>query len=150
MRTGMTVGDCAAPNASSAKRGEVAERAACPERFTRARPSSNAREDSCPCVAAAVEEAILVVVGSGFAVRLDDADLGECRFHRRTLIDGVEPAREIGVVLPLHALSIVVACPWEGGDVGDGILLPAEIGRLPEPRLQHLVEAFYFRRIAPH
>src|SRR5262245_65539908 len=103
-----------------------------------------------PGVAAAIEEAVLVVVGGGLAVRLDGADLGERSLHRRALVDGVEPAREIGIVLPLHALGVVVARPWEGRHVGDGVILAAEIGHLAEPRLQHLVEAPYFRRVAGH
>src|SRR5262249_3741772 len=101
-----------------------------------------------PGVAAAVEEAVLIVVRGGLAVRLDGADLGERGLHRGALVDGVEPAREIGIVLPLHALGVMVARPWEGRHVGDGVILAAEIGRLSEPRLQHLVEALYFRRVA--
>src|SRR5262249_52005901 len=107
-----------------------------------------ARQTSRPGVAAAVEEAVFVVVRGGLAVRLDGADLGERGLHRGALVDGVEPAREIGIVLPLHALGIMVARPWEGRHVGDGVILAAEIGRLAEPRLQHLVEALYFRRVA--
>src|SRR5262249_46454248 len=53
-----------------------------------------------PGVAAAVEEAVLVVVGGGLAVRLDGGDLGERGLHRGALADGVEPAREVGIVLP--------------------------------------------------
>src|SRR5262249_58412865 len=98
-------------------------------------PLHTTRGTSRPGVAAAIEEAVLVVVGGGLAVRLDGADLGERGLHRRALVDGVEPAREIGIVLPLHALGIVVARPWEGRHVGDGVILAAEIGHLAEPRL---------------
>src|SRR5215475_11865744 len=103
-----------------------------------------------PRVAAAIEETVLVVVGCGFAVGLDDADLGERSLDRRTLVDGVEPAREIRVVVPFHALGVVVARPGESRNVCDRIVLAAEIGRLAEPRLQHLIEALYLRRIARH
>src|SRR5262249_27428410 len=110
----------------------------------------NPRLTSRPGVAAAIEEAVLVFLRGGLAVRLDGADLGERGLHRGALVDGVEPAREIGIVLPLHALGSVVASPGEGRDIGDGVILAAEIGHLAEPRLQHLVEALYFRRIAGH
>src|SRR5262245_43772279 len=110
----------------------------------------SARETSGPGVAAAIEEAVLVVVGGGLAVRLDGADLGERGLDRGALVDGVEPAREIGIVLPLHALGVVVARPWEGRDIGDGEILAAEIGHLAEPRFQHLVEALDLRRVAGH
>src|SRR5215510_16041613 len=52
-----------------------------------------ARQTSRPGVAAAVEEAVFVVVRGGLAVRLDGADLGERGLHRGALVDGVEPAR---------------------------------------------------------
>src|SRR3984893_4079545 len=110
----------------------------------------SARATSRPGVAAAVEEAVLVVVRGGLAVRLDGADLGERGLHRGALVDGVEPAREIGIVFPFHALGVVVARPWIGRDIGDGVLLAAEVGHLAEPRLQHLVEALYFRGVAAH
>src|SRR3984893_870060 len=53
----------------------------------------SARATSRPGVAAAVEEAVLVVVRGGLAGRLDGADLGERGLHRGALVDGVEPAR---------------------------------------------------------
>src|SRR6516225_2199392 len=59
----------------------------------------SARATLRPGVAAAIEEAVLVVVGGGLAVRLDGADLGERGLDRGALVDGVEPAREIGIVL---------------------------------------------------
>ena len=83
-----------------------------------------------PRVLAAIEEAILLVVVRGFAVRFDRADLGERGLHRRPLVDRLEPAREIGIVLPLHALGVVIARPREGGDVGDRVFVAAEIRRL--------------------
>src|SRR5439155_18805438 len=88
------------------------------------------RATSRPGVAAAVEEAVLVVVRGGLAVRLDGGDLGERSLHRGALADGVEPASEVGIVLPFHALGVVVARPWLGRDVGDGVLLAAEVGHL--------------------
>src|SRR5262245_50247729 len=93
---------------------------------------------SCPRVTAATEETVLLIVGCGLAVRLDDGDLGECGLDGRALGDGVEPTRHIGVVLPLHALGVVVARPWEGRDVGDRVFIAAEIFRLTEPLLQHV------------
>src|SRR5262245_41733319 len=94
-----------------------------------------------PRVAAAAEEAVLLVVGGGFSIRLDGADLGERSLHGRTLSDGVEPARQVGVVLPLHTPGVMVARPREGGDIGDRVLVAAEIRHLGEPLLQHLEEA---------
>src|ERR1700730_1951631 len=82
-----------------------------------------------PCVFAAVEEAVFLIVVGGFAIRLDDGDLGERGLHRRPLVDRLEPAREIRIVVPLHALDVVIARPREGGDVGDRIVVAAEIGR---------------------
>src|SRR5262245_41834959 len=90
--------------------------------------SPNPRATSRPGVAAAIEETVLVVVRGSLAVRLDGADLGERGLDRGALVDGVEPAREIGIVLPLHALGAVVARPWEGRHVGDRVILAAEIG----------------------
>src|SRR5262245_28899330 len=90
----------------------------------------------CPRKLAAAEETVLLVVGRGLAVRFDDGDLGERGLDRRPLRDGVEPAREIRVVLPAHALGVVVARPREAGDVGDGIVLAAEIRHLAKPLLQ--------------
>src|SRR5258708_27328131 len=72
----------------------------------------NPRLISRPGVAATVEEAVLVVVRGGLAVRLDGGDLGERGLPPGTLADGVEPAPEGWVVLPLHALGVVVARPW--------------------------------------
>src|ERR1700730_10638537 len=103
---------------------------------------------SCPRVAAAREEAVLVVVGGGFAGRFDGADLGESRLHRGTLADGGEPAREIGMVVPFDALCVVIARPWKGRDIGNGIILPAEIARLAEPLVQELVEPLQFGGVA--
>src|SRR5713226_4526701 len=99
---------------------------------------------SCVGVAAAREEAVPVVVGGGFARRFDGADLGERRLHRGTLADGGEPARKIGTVVPFDPLSVVVARPRKGRDVGNGIILAAEIGRLAEPLLQKLVQPLQF------
>ena len=51
-----------------------------------------------PRVPPAIEEAVLLVVVRGLAVRLDRADLGERGLHRGPLVDRLEPAREIGIV----------------------------------------------------
>jgi len=40
---------------------------------------------------------------------LTTATLASAGLHRRTRVDGVVPAREIGVVIPLHALGIVIS-----------------------------------------
>src|SRR5262245_7597671 len=101
-----------------------------------------------PRVLAAVEEAVLVVVGGGLAVRLDDRDLRECGLHGGALRDGAEPARQVGVVVPLDALRVVIARPREGRDVGDGVLVTAEKLGLAEPLLQHLVEPLQLRGVA--
>src|SRR5262249_43369200 len=90
--------------------------------------TSRARASSRPGVTSAIEETVLVVLGRGLAVRLDDGDLGERGLDRGPLVDGVEPAPEIGMVVPFHPVSLVVARPREGRDVGDRVLLAAEIG----------------------
>src|SRR5438309_242887 len=81
----------------------------------------------CPRVAAAREEAVLVVVGGGFPRRFDNCDLGERRLHRRSLVDGVEPARKIGTIVPFDALRVVIARPRKSRDIGNRIILAAEI-----------------------
>src|SRR5215472_10159891 len=81
-----------------------------------------------PSVTAAVEEAVLLVVAGGVAVRFDRRDFGERRLHCRPFVDRLEPARQMGIVLPFDALRIVIARPWEGGDVGDRIFGAAKIG----------------------
>src|SRR5262245_60716975 len=91
------------------------------------------RRKLCPRVVATAEEAVLLIVTGRFAVRLDGGDLGERGLHGGALGDGVEPARQIGVVFPLHAPGIVIARPREGRDVGDRILVAAEIRHLGEP-----------------
>src|SRR6266851_8807954 len=73
----------------------------------------------CPRVAAAREEAVLVVVGGGFPRRFDNCDLGERRLHRRSLVDGVEPARKIGTIVPFDALRVVIARPRKSRDIGN-------------------------------
>src|SRR5215467_4282460 len=107
-----------------------------------------ARAKLCPRKLAAAEEAVLLLVGRSLAVRFDDGDLGERGLHRRPLRDGVEPAREIRIVLPAYALGVMIARPREGRDVGDRIVLPAEIRHLAKPRLQHLIEAFHLAAVA--
>jgi hypothetical protein len=63
---------------------------------------------------------------------------------------GVEPAPEIGMVGPLHALGVVVARPREGRDVGDRILRAAEIRDSAEPRFEHVVEPEHLGAVAAH
>src|ERR1051325_9742341 len=99
-------------------------------------------------VTPAVEEPVLLVVVGGVAVRLDGADLGERGLDRRPLVNRLEPAREIGMVVPLHALGIVVTRPREGRDVSDRVFIAAEIARLAETFLQQLVEALELGGIA--
>src|SRR5260221_12769755 len=120
-----------------ASRGEGAECAARAESTAPQAPPHTTRATSRPGVAAAVEEAVLVVVRGGLAVRLDGGDLGERGLHRGALADGVEPAREVWIVLPIYALGVVVARPWGGRDAGDGVLLAAEVGPRADPGLQH-------------
>ena len=55
-----------------------------------------------------------------------------------------------GIVLPLHALDVVIACPREGGDVGDRVFVAAEIGRMRESLFQHFVEPLHLGLIARH
>ena len=83
-----------------------------------------------PRVSSAVEEPILLIVARGIAVRLDGADLGERGLHRRPLVDRVEPALDVRVLVELHVLHFVIARPRERRDVGDGVFVAAEIGRL--------------------
>src|SRR5579863_1685156 len=92
-------------------------------------PDEAGSRRSSPRVAAAVKEAILLIVVCRVAVRLDGADLGERGFYRGALVDRLEPAREVCIVVPLHALHVVIAGPREGGDVGDGIFAAGDIGR---------------------
>src|SRR5580704_6015218 len=77
-------------------------------------------------VATAAEEAVLVVLRGGLACRLDGRDLGKRRLHRRALVDRVEPPPEPGMVVPLHALRIVIARPRECRNVGNGIFVTAQ------------------------
>src|SRR5260221_7087641 len=105
-----------------ASRGEGAECAARAESTAPQAPPHTSRLTSRPGVAAAVEEAVLVVVRGGLAVRLDGGDLGERGLHRGALADGVEPAHVVWIVLPLHALGFVVAGPWIVRYVGDGVI----------------------------
>src|SRR5262245_61793478 len=89
-----------------------------------------------PGVAAAAEEPILVVVGGGLTRGLDGGHLLQRLLDRRAFGDGVEPARQVGVVVPFHAMRIVVAGPREGRDVGDRVLVATEKFRVLEPLLQ--------------
>jgi hypothetical protein len=50
-------------------------------------------------------------------------DLGDRDLHRRPLADDVEPACEVGVVLPYHTLDVVIARPRECCDVGDSVFV---------------------------
>src|SRR5580704_13444246 len=101
-------------------------------------------------VATAAEEAVLVVLRGGLACRLDGRDLGKRRLHRRAFVDRIEPPPETGMVFPLHPVRLMVARPRERRNVRDGILITAQIVRLPEPLLQKLVETLNLRCIAPH
>src|SRR5262245_39562686 len=112
------------------------------------RAQSYAGAALCTRILAAAEEAVLLLVGRGLAIRFDHGDLGERGFDRRPLRDGVEPAREIWVVLPAHALGVMVARPREGRDVGDGIVLATEIRHLGKPLLQHFIEALHLAAVA--
>src|SRR6478752_6237795 len=94
-------------------------------------PLKEEREPSGAGKTAAAEEAVLVLVGRRFAVRLDECDLGKRRLHCRPLVDGVEPALEVRVVLPLHALRVMIARPRKGRDICDRIVVAAEIRHLP-------------------
>ena len=63
-----------------------------------------------------------MIVGRAVARRRDLADLLERALDRGPRRDGVEPAREVGVVRPLHAEASCVAGPRERRDVGDRVL----------------------------
>src|SRR6202048_3586840 len=101
-------------------------------------------------VTTAAEEAVLVVLGGGLACRLDGRVLGKRLLHRRALVDCIEPPPETRMVIPFHPVRIMIARPRERCDVRDGILVTAQIVRLPEPLLQQLVEPLNLRCIAPH
>src|SRR5271166_1057103 len=104
--------------------GMIKERRGCPAPQTSLRSlrkldcvAGHDERGLCPRVAAAREEAVLVVVGGGLARRFDGGDLGERGLHGRTLADRGEPAREVGMVVPFHALGVVIARPGEGRNV---------------------------------
>src|SRR6516165_3418208 len=50
------------------------------------------RESSRPRVTSTIEEAVLLIIGRGLAVRLDGCDFCKRRLNRGTLIDRLEPA----------------------------------------------------------
>jgi hypothetical protein len=80
-----------------------------------------------PRVTATVEEPVLLVLCGRVSVRLDSTDFGDCDLHRPPLADGVEPACEVGVVLPFHTLDVVIARPRECCDVGDRVFVAAKV-----------------------
>src|SRR6476659_2250671 len=91
-----------------------------------------------PGVTAAAEQTVFLIVGGGVTVGRDLPDLLDRALDRRTCRDGIEPTRHIWVILPLHALSVVVSGPREGCDVFFNDTATTEIGHLAETLFQQI------------